>query len=207
MVCKNQMRTRFSEKATKSRSLWCIADLVKDGEQDFLIKIFEMSIEKETTWDHKNHEFFGTVDYGTIKAENPDSIATNMLLMLTASHEKLSSISLAYFLPNKLNSDILCQILNESIKKLHEICAKVHADIFDGVSKNHGMVEKLGCNIKNLDCSFPNPYEAGKSIYVIFDICHMIKLARNAFIEIKVFSTACNEKICWEHILALSCTQ
>ena len=159
-----------------------------------MIIIDEMSIKKQTTWDHKNHTFVGTVDYGTIKVENPDSIATNVLLILTASLNRPSNIPFAYFLTNRLNSDILCQIINESIKMLHEIGAKVHAVIFDGASKNVGMAEKLGCNIKNLDGSFPNPCGADKSIHVIFDICHVIKLARNAFSDMKVFSTACNKK-------------
>ena len=189
------------------KPLLCIADLVKDGEKDFVIIIDEMSIKKETTWDQKSQQFVGTVDYGTIKAEDPDSIATNVLLILTASLKKPSHIPMAYFLTNKLNSDILCQIINESIKMLHEVGANVHAVIFDGASKNVGMAEKLGCNIKNLDGSFPHPCEAGKSIHVIFDICHMIKLARNAFSDMKVISTACNEKICWEYILALYRTQ
>ena len=39
---------------------------------------------------------------------------------------------------------------------LHEVGAHPHAHavIFDGASKNVGMAEKLGCNIKNLDGLF-----------------------------------------------------
>ena len=98
------------------KPLLCIADLLNDCEKDFVIIIDEMSIKKETTRDQKSQQFAGTVDYGTIKAEDPDSIATNVLLILTASLKKPSHIPMAYFLTNKLNSDILCQIINESIK-------------------------------------------------------------------------------------------
>ena len=134
-----------------------------------MIVIDEMSIKEETTLDQKS-EIVGTVEYHTIKAENPDSIAANVLLILTASLKKPSHIPLAYFVTNKLNSDILCQIINESIKMLHEVGAKVHAVIFDGASKNVGMAEKLECSIKNLDGSFPHSCEKGKSIHVIFDM-------------------------------------
>ena len=60
---------------------------------------------------------------------------------------------------------------------LHEVGAHVHAVIFDDASKNVGMAEKFGCNLKNLDGSFPHPCHHDRRVHVIFDICHMIKLA------------------------------
>ena len=56
--------------------------------------------------------------------------------------------------------------------------AQLHAVVFDGASQNIVMAEKLGCNIKNFDGSFPHPCHAGKRVHVVFDICDMIKLAR-----------------------------
>ena len=58
-----------------------IADLVKDGQIDFTLSIDEMSIKKEIKWDPKRQKFVGTVDYGNRKAEDPDNIATNALVM------------------------------------------------------------------------------------------------------------------------------
>ena len=69
------------------------------------------------------------------------------------------------------------------------------------------MAEKLGCNIKKLEISFPHPSKPNQKVYVILDICHMLKLARNAFADIKVFCTPSGEKISWEYVLALHRTQ
>ena len=140
-----------------------------------------MSIKKETKWDPKHQKFVGTVDYGNIKAEDPDNIATNVLVIMIGSLKKPLRILLGYFLTHKLNSDLLCQLIKESIKMLREVGAHVHAVIFDGASKNMGMAEKLGCNIENLDGFFPHPCHHDRRVHVIFDICHMIKLARNTF--------------------------
>ena len=44
--------------------------------------------------------------------------------------------------------------------------------------KNVVMAEKLGCNIKHFDGSFPHLRHAGKRVHAVFDMCHMLKLAQ-----------------------------
>ena len=61
---------------------------------------------------------------------------------------------------------------------LHEVGAQVYAVVLDGASKNVVMAEKLGCNTKHFDGSFPHLSYAGKRVHAVFDMCHMIKLAR-----------------------------
>ena len=61
----------------------------------------------------------------------------------------------------------------------------------------------MGCNIKDLDGSFDHPAVTGGKIYVILDICHMLKLARNAFADMHIFVTPGGEKISWEYIREL----
>ena len=189
------------------KPLLYIAELAEDGQKDCVIIIDEMAIKKETKWDPKSEKFVGNIDYGTIKGEDPDNIATNVLVIMISGLKKPWYVPLAYFLTNKLNADILSQLILESIKMLHETGCLVHAVIFDGAAKNIGMAEKLGCNIRLLEGSFPNPSQTTNKIHVIFDICHMIKLARNAFSDMKNFFKPNGEKISWEHILALYRTQ
>ena len=90
---------------------------------------------------------------------------------------------------------------------LHGVGAHVHSVIFDGASKTVGMAEKLGCNIQNLDGSFPHPCQDDRRVHVIFDICHMMKLVRNISSDLKIFCTTFNEKISWQNILLLYQTQ
>ena len=60
-----------------------------------MLIIGEVSVKKETKWDPTNQQFVGTVDYGNIKAESPDNIAKNILLIMTASLKTSFYIPLA----------------------------------------------------------------------------------------------------------------
>ena len=80
------------------------------------------------------------------------------------------------------------QLLLEAIRKLTEKGANVHVLVFDGAPKNLGMAEKLGCDIKKLDGSFDHPSKPNVKTHVILDICHMLKLARNAFSHMGIFA-------------------
>ena len=186
-----------------NNSLLYVESQVKENQQDCIIIIDEMAIKKQLQWEKKSSTFVGHTDYGSIKGEEPDTIASNALVLMVSGLKKPWYVPLAYFLTDKLNSDILHQLIIESIKMLCEVGAEVHAIVFDGAPKNITVADKLGCNIKRLDGSFPNPCQPGKKIYVILDICHMLKLARNAFGDIKVFCLPSGNKISWEYVLAL----
>ena len=56
---------------------------------DFTLIIDEMRIKKKTKWDPTHQKFVGTVDYGKIKAEDPDNIATNVLVIMIGSLKKI----------------------------------------------------------------------------------------------------------------------
>ena len=99
------------------------------------------------------------------------------------------------------------QLLLEAKRKLTEKGANVHVLVFDGAPKNLGMAEKLGCDIKKLDGSFDHPSKPNVKTHVILDICHMLKLARNAFSHMGIFCTPSGERISWEYIHALHRTQ
>ena len=180
---------------------------VNEGQKDCVLMLDEMSIKKQLQWDKKQSKFVGNTDYGTFKADANDTIATNALLFMVCGLQKPWYVPIAYFLTNNLNGDILKQLIYEAINLLTEKGAEVSAVIFDGASKNISMAEKLGCNIKRLETSFPHPSKPNQKVYVILDICHMLKLARNAFADIKVFCTPSGEKISWEYVLALHRTQ
>ena len=184
-----------------------IEGLVSENQQDCVILLDEMSIKKLIQWDKKNAKFVGRVDYGNIKAETIDTEATDALVIMASGLQRPWFVPIAYSLTHSLNGEILKQIIIEAIRKLTDIGADVHGIIFDGAPKNFGVAEKLGCNLKNLDGSFDHPTKPGHKMYVVMDICHMLKLARNAFADMQIFCTAMNEKISWEYIVALHKTQ
>ena len=93
-----------------------IADLAINGQKDCVVIIDEMAIKKETKWNPKSEKFIGNIDYGTIKGEEADNIAINPLVIMISGLKKPWHIPLAYFLTNKLNVDILSQLILGSIK-------------------------------------------------------------------------------------------
>ena len=180
-----------------------VSDLVNDNQGDCFIIIDEMSIKKQTCWDPKNDKFVGNVDYGSFQGEDIDNIATNALVVMVAGLKKPWSVPLAYFITDKLNANVLCQVITESIGIWTEVGANVHAIVFDGAPKNISMTEKLGCNVKKLEYFFPHLSKLGTTIHIIFDICHMVKLARNAFSDMKIFCTPSGEYISWDYVVSL----
>ena len=189
------------------KSLNYIEEKVAEGQQDCVVLIDAMSIRKQIQWDRRTNTFVDRVIYGGIQAENLDSEATNALMLMASGLQKPWFVPIAYFLTHRVNGDILKQLIIEAINKLTEKGAEVHALVFDGASENLAMATKLGCNVKELDGSFDHPTKPGDKMQIILDICHMLKLARNAFADMKVFNTPSEEKISWQFVQALHKTQ
>jgi len=61
---------------------------------EFTLIIDEMSTKKETKLDPKYQKFVGTVDFGNIISEDPDNIATNILVIMIGSLKKLLNMPL-----------------------------------------------------------------------------------------------------------------
>ena len=59
-----------------------LQNTLKDDEKDCILLVDEMAIKKEVIWDVKNKMFAGHTDYGPILAKEPDSIATNALVVM-----------------------------------------------------------------------------------------------------------------------------
>ena len=175
-----------------------IEEHARAGDPNVVILFDELSIRKDTRWDSKKMKLVGNVDYGYIKGEKIYTIATNALFIMVSGLKKPWYTPIAYFLTNSVSTAVLCQIIQQSIKMVCETGANVQGIVC--APKNVGMANKLGCQIDRLGGSFPHPVIVGEKIHVIFDICHMIKLARNAFSDLSVFVTPNGENISWEYI-------
>ena len=156
---------------------------LEDDNKDCIILVDEMAIKKEVLWDAKNKKFAGNTNYGPILAEEQDTIAHNALVVMAVGLQKPWSYPIAYFLVNHMDSKIQAQIIKESINLLTEASLDVHAVTFDG--------------------SFKHPTRPDRTLYVILDICHMIKLARNALGDKEIFYTDGGETISWYYIKEL----
>ena len=181
----------FLSNAIKSFS----TKLQLSGENECALIVDEMSIRTETKWDRKLSKFVGNVDYSNIKGENSENMATNVLVVMAVSLKAHWKIPIAYFLTNRTNSEIQAQIIKSSITLLYNESIIVKSVTFDGPTKNIAVARKLGCKIDGLQGSFPHPCRPDLTVYVILDICHMLKLARNALGDMKIFLTPKGKKI------------
>ena len=111
-------------------SLLYIEGQVKENQQDCIIIIDEMAIKKQLQWGKKRSKFVGHTDHGSIRVEQPDTIASNALVLMVSGLKKPWYVSLVYFLTYNLNSDILYQLIIESIRMRCEVGAEVRAIVF-----------------------------------------------------------------------------
>ncbi len=144
-----------------------------------------------------------TTDYGSILAKEQDSIATNALVVIAVGLKRPWFHHIAYCLVDHINAEMQAQIIKEAINLLTEAGLDVHGVTFDGCAKNLATARHLGYNLNNLDSSFRHPSRPGKILYVIHDVCHMLKLARNSLGDKKVFFTNNGNIISWRHITEL----
>ena len=61
-----------------------LQDNLEDDNKDCILLVDEMTIKKEVLWDAKNKKSAGNIDYGRILAEEQDTIAHNVLVVMAA---------------------------------------------------------------------------------------------------------------------------
>ena len=176
---------------------------LNENEKDCVVLVDEMSIKKEVLWDRKNKKFAGNTDYGAILAEEQDSIESNDLVFMAVGLKEPWLHPIAYFLVDRVNGKMQVPLIKEAINFLTEAGLDVQAVIFDDCAKNLTTGRCLGCSINKFDGSFNHPSRPNKTLYVILDVCHMLKLARNSLGDLKVFYTDAGAKMCWNYITEL----
>lgn len=158
-----------------------------------------MSIRKQVLWDKKKH--VGYVDYAGIVDVDSKVLATEVLVTQIVSYAHKFKCPIEYFLANKTSSPIQAQLLKVALLKLYKIGIIIRSINAAGTVVNFQSFKYLGCSfdMDNLITHFKHPFNTNNSrVYVIFDPCHMLKLARNAMGEKSIRSPKGN--ISWKFI-------
>ena len=168
------------------------------------LMIDEMAIRKHITYDGKT--FRGYVDLGT-DAEIDDSspLAKDALVFMVVGVNKTWKVPAGYFFIYGLSGEERPNLVTVCIKKLHDIGVDVISLICDGPSWHLAMLRTLGACMTppNLKPYFIHPSDKGKKIYVLLDICHMLKLVRNTLGDGGILVDKDGKKVCWQYIIAL----
>ena len=78
----------------------------------------------------------------------------------------------------------------------------------DGPSCHFTMMDDLGCVLDPLDLQaffvHPHPSNSSLKVYILFDVCHMLKLMRNTLADGGMFLDGDGNRIKWDYIVALN---
>ena len=91
------------------------------------------------------------------------------------------------------------------IKKLHDVGVNIVSLTCDGPACHFKLLKELGAclNITSLQAYFIHPLDKNKKIYVLLDVCHMLKLIRNTFGASGILVDKDGNKIYWRYIVQL----
>ena len=103
----------------------------------------------------------------------------------------------------QINATNLSLLISIALVLSAEHGLTVHSVTMDGTATNIDAMRQLGCKIGNtsdsIDGKFSHP-STNLPVYFILDACHMLKLARNALADLKVFKDSDGRVIKWKHI-------
>lgn len=127
------------------------------------------------------------MNYGTAVPEACENPATEALVFLAVGLRGFWKHPIAYVLQDKCSAKVQAQLISDCISLLHAEGINVHGVVFDGAFTNQQTATLLGCNLDvgEMKTWFQHPQAPGSHVYVIFDVCHMIKLVRNLFGDFK----------------------
>ena len=142
------------------------------------LMIDAMAIRQTTVFDQHQGKMVGFVDLGS-GADDMEEAKEVLVLMAvgTTGHWKMP---LAFFFTRSLSGEAQHQLVTYALQYLNEAGVRVIALTMDGHATNTSMCRLFGCSLDphNMKSSFTDP-ASNRTIYVIFDACHMLKLARN----------------------------
>ena len=157
------------------------------------------SIHTHTAYAEGKHH--GYVDMGC-GVKDDGVLAKDALVLMAVSVNETFKVPLGYFLIKSLTGEERANLIQECLTRLQETGVEVLSLTCDGPPCNMTMLKQLGVkvNVDNMDTSFHNPEYPTKKIHAFLDVCHMVKLLRNAFGDGLVFRTPEGEVIRWQYI-------
>ncbi|GFO13470.1 THAP domain-containing protein 9 [Plakobranchus ocellatus] len=133
----------------------------------------EMAIMKKTEFDGK--KTFGFVDIGSGVTDDGAPAATQALVFMVVCVNGSWKVPIGFFFIHGMTGKEKANLVRECLHQLGQIGIKVIS-----LTCHFTMLSDLGASMdpENLDPSFPYP-SSGHKIFVILDVCHMLKLLRN----------------------------
>jgi len=163
----------------------------------------EMSIRKHIEWD--GARFRGYVDIGTETDDDTLPAATEALVFMLVALDASWKLPIAYFLITGMTGTERANLVLECLRKLHTIGVRVTSVTCDGASSNQNMFLQLGASLsrEKIQPWFQHPSDPRCHVYIILDVCHMLKLIRNTFASQTLVDNN-GKQIKWQYVESLN---
>ncbi len=162
-----------------------------------------MAIKNNISWDGK--KYHGYVDLGNGVVDDTLPAAKDALVFMVVSLNESWKVPCGYFFMDGLSGAERANLVKVCIQRLHDVGVKVISLTCDGPSCHLSMLSTLGATLKpsNMIPYFPHPQNKKEKIYVLLDICHMLKLVRNTLGEGGILYDKDGGKIQWQYLIEL----
>lgn len=170
----------------------------------------EVAIRRHIEWNNDSKQFEGAVQFAGFLPQGGDELpmAKEALVFMVTSVTESWKIPIAYFLINGLNTEQKANLVESILIYLAGIDVTVTSFTFDGTSTNISTANKLGACLKygpNFRTYFNHPV-TGDPVFIVLDVCHMLKLVRNTLGMKKKFKSP-DGMIEWRYIEHLNNVQ
>lgn len=159
----------------------------------------EMHIRKLFQWCDQTKKIRGFPTFG-VSPGDEDKAASQVIVFMVNGVNEIFELPIAYHFITSLNGNQRYELISQILDALHEAQIKITNIVFDGYSANKQMCTALGANLDIFSKDF-QPYFVAKNgdlIWILFDICHMEKLIRNAIAKKHKLYDEFGQEIDWE---------
>ena len=165
----------------------------------------EMAIKKHVFWD--GTRFRGFVDLGNDVDDDSLPVATQALVFMVVCVNSSWKVPCAYFFLEGMSGSERANLIKICIQRLSDAGIKVISVTCDGPQCHFSMMSYLGASLKFPDFKtyflHPNAEKEQDKVYVLLDVCHMLKLIRNCLSEYEFILDSDNNEIHWKYIVYL----
>jgi len=169
-----------------------------DGYKHCTLMLDAMAVKQQIDYNQKNKKMVGFIDLGD-GADATDE-AKEALVFMAVGLRGYWKMPIAYFFTRTLTASAQKELLTYALQYLHEAGLIVHGVTMDGHASNVAMCKMMGCDLRpfHVKSGFVDP-ASKRTVYVLFDACHMLKLCRN-MLEAYGLLESKEGRIYWQHI-------
>ena len=173
--------------------------------RDWTLVIDAMHIRRQLCFTSANKRITGFEDVGVgSDCFDERKLACEAVVLLAVSLRSSWKLPVAYIFSASATPAQQSHLIRRTVEELNNVGACVRALVCDCAAVNIATIKLLGANIPDAPHFTPNSQH--EQVYVFFDNCHLLKLVRNSFSDMRNFVYE-STNISWKFIELLHAYQ